>query len=224
MKSIAEVIATKKLILWDFDGCFCDSEPIHCQAYTRAFAEYGHTINKAEYFETFTHTGGGIAKEIENYNLTCNSEEIRIAKAKYYWELISNGQAKLFPEISEILLKLQQLNIKSVIASNSSKKEIELILSHLTEKVSIEKIFGLQPGLRKKPFPDIFNHALSTLEISPKDALVIEDSERGLLAARDAQCDAIWVKTYLTEDFNSNAPHLGKITHGELLAVLNNIV
>ena len=223
MKHIAHILSKKKVVLWDFDGCFCDSEPIHYQAYAQAFAKYGHTINKTEYFETFTHTGGGIPKEIENYKLTCDPEEIRNAKAKYYWEFISQGQAKLFPEMPEILSKLQQLNIRSVIASNSSKEEIELILSQLKEKVSIEMIFGLIPGLRKKPFPDIFNHALSSLKMNSSDAVIIEDSERGLLAAQSANCDALWVKTYLTENFNSTAPYLGKITHGELLGILNSI-
>lgn len=222
MKNIANIILQKKIVLWDFDGCFCDSEPIHYQAYAKAFATYGHTINKEEYFNTFTHTGGGIAKEIENYNLNCNPEKIRIAKAKYYWELIEQGQAKLFQEIPKIISKLEKHNIKSVIASNSSKEEIKLILSQLEEEIPIE-IFGLIPGLRKKPSPDIFNHALSLLNIKPHEALVIEDSERGLIAAQNAHCDAIWVKTYLTEKFTTNAPYLAKITHAELFELLNRV-
>jgi HAD superfamily hydrolase (TIGR01509 family) len=223
MSDIATILSQKKVVLWDFDGCFCDSELVHYQAYAKAFAEQGHTVDKTEYIETFTHTGGGIAKEVENYKLTCDQEKVRVAKAKYYWDLISSGTAKLFPEMPQIISGMHKLNIKSVIASNSSREEISLILSQ-NKNVSIENIFGLLPGLRKKPFPDIFNHALSSLNMNPKDALVIEDSERGLIAAQAAGCDAIWVKTYLTEKFSSNVPYVGKITHAELLAILNKIV
>lgn len=223
MKQITEIISQKKVFLWDFDGCFCDSEPIHYQAYAKAFSKYGHNIDKVEYFNTFTHTGGGIAKEVENYKLTCDPEDIRLLKGKYYWELISQGKAKLFPEMPQILSQLEKLNIKSVIASNSSKEEIELVLSLLEEKVHVQTIFGLVPGLRKKPFPDIFNHAISSLNIKPNEALVIEDSERGLLAAQSAQCDAVWVDTYLTNSFNSSAPYLGKVTHAQLLSILKSI-
>ena len=71
---------------------------------------------------------------------------------------------------------------------------------------------------------DVLTELLSKalLEITP-ELVIIEDSERGLLAAQSANCDALWVKTYLTENFNSTAPYLGKITHGELLGILNSI-
>ena len=42
------------------------------------------------------------------------------------------------------------------------------------------------------------------LKINSKDAFVIEDSERGLIAAQGAQCDALWIKTYLTDNFSQN--------------------
>ena len=223
MNNIPSILLQKKAVLWDFDGCFCDSEQIHFDAYEQAFKMVGHSINKDEYFETFTHTGGGIAKEIENHNLTCDLKEVAQYKKNFYFDLISAGKAKLFPEIPEIIALLNQMNIKSVIASNSSNQEIELILSKLDEKVKLENIFGLVPGLRKKPFPDIFNHAIKQLNIAPNEALVIEDSERGLYAAKDAQCDALWIKTYLTDRFHSNAPYLAKISHEEFLSLLRSM-
>ena len=221
MTHLKHILNGKTHILWDFDGSFCDSETIHFEAYAKAFALAGHSINKDEYFTTFTHTGGGVAKEIENYNLSCDPEEIKINKIKFYNELITQGQAKLFPEMPLILKKLSQLNIKNVIASNSPKSEIELILSKLDEKVHVDAIFGLEAGLRKKPFPDIFNHALATLNISPKQSLVIEDSERGLIASKNAHCQAIWIETHITEKYSSTAPYLAKISHRKFLSQLN---
>lgn len=213
-------IFSKKIVMWDFDGCFCDSEPIHYEAYAKAFAAQGHLLNKEEYFATFTHTGGGVDKEIENHKLNCDGEKVKKDKAAYYWELISKGKALLFPEIPQIINLLNKLNIRSVIASNSPKKEIEIILSFSKETVAIDEIFGIEPGLRKKPFPDIFINALNKLNIEPKNALVIEDSERGLSAAQSANCEALWIKTYLTEKFSSQAPYLAKLTHAELLQAL----
>jgi beta-phosphoglucomutase len=221
MAELSKILLEKKIILWDFDGCFCDSENVHFNAYNKAFKKFGHTINKDEYFNTFTHTGGGIAQEIKNHNVECDPEQIRKDKLKYYKEFIQAGEAKIFQEIPEILRRLYSLGIKNVIASNSSKEEIEIILSHSNEKILIDNIYGLSAGLRKKPHPDIFNHALEKSGFSPSDALIVEDSERGLIAARDANCDAIWVKTYLTEKFSTTIPHLAKISHKDILSLIS---
>lgn len=220
MTTLFSKIQGKKAFLWDFDGCFCDSEQVHLLAYSKAFEHFGHKVDPQEYFHTFTHTGGGAAKEIENYGLSCSKEEIRLLKDKYYWELISQKQAHLFKEIPSILEQLQRLGIKSVIASNSKAQEINLILSQVPEKVFLDAVIGIEPGMRKKPSPDIFLKALKELEISAEHAMVVEDSERGLQAAQAAGCQAIWVKTHLTEQFESQAPYLAKISHADLLKLL----
>jgi HAD superfamily hydrolase (TIGR01509 family) len=220
MTTLFSKIQSKKAFLWDFDGCFCDSEHVHLQAYSKAFAHFGHTVNSEEYFHTFTHTGAGAAKEIEKYSLSCTKEEIRKLKDEYYWELIQQGQALIFPEIPKILHELQKLGIKSVIASNSRAEEINLILSQMPEKVELDFVVGIEPGMHKKPSPDIYNKALAMLNIKPHEAMVLEDSERGLQAGYSAGCNAIWINTPVSEKFESRAPYLAKITHAELLKLL----
>ncbi len=220
MLNLKHKILSKKAILWDFDGCLCDSERIHFLAYAKAFAHIGHTLNEYEYYETFTHTGAGVAKEIETYNISCNLEEIRMDKAKHYWELISKGAAQIYTEIPEILSILKRNGHVNAIASNSPASEINLILSQQKEKLCIDHVIGIEPGMRKKPYPDLYLKALEVLKISPSEALVIEDSERGLLAAQAAGCDALWIKTNLNERFETKADHLSRLTHEQLLQII----
>ncbi len=220
--SITQIIYSKKAILWDFDGCVCDSEEIHYQAYAQAFRHFNHEVNKNEYFHTFTHLGGGVALEAKNYNLTLPDNEVKKLKAQYYLELLKKGKAVLFPEIFKIIPQLQRSNIKNVIASNSPRHEIELILKQGNASHLFNDIIGLEKGLQKKPAPDIFLKALEKHKLSAKDVIVIEDSERGLLAASAAGCKAIWVKTLINECFeSSDAPHLAKLTHKELLSYVD---
>ncbi|KAB8028505.1 HAD family hydrolase [Fluviispira multicolorata] len=220
MLDLKHKILSKKAILWDFDGCLCDSERIHFLAYAKAFAQFGHTLNEYDYYDTFTHTGAGVAKEIETYNISCNLEEIRKEKAKHYWELISKGAAKIYPEIPEILSILKINGHVNAIASNSPAEEINLILSQQKDKLCIDTVVGIEPGMRKKPFPDLYNKALNVLNISPSEALVIEDSERGLLAAQTAGCEAIWIKTDLNDRFETKANHFSRLTHKQLISIL----
>jgi len=221
MKNLKQIIMSKKAILWDFDGCLCDSEHIHFLAYEKAFLKYNHTLNEHEYFETFTHTGAGVTKEIEKYQIYCNPEDIRADKAIHYWNFISNKQAKIFNSIPEILSIIKNHKIINLIASNSPAKEINLILSqnkHVEE--NIDSIVGLEPGMQKKPAPDLYLKALSLLNLLPCDVIVIEDSERGLLAAQAAECEAIWIKTPFNLRFKTKAPYIAELHHLELLNVL----
>lgn len=82
-------------------------------------------------------------------------------------------------------------------------------------------IVGLEKNLKKKPAPDIFLAALSLLNTDAKDALIVEDSERGLLAAQAACCDAIWIKTPINQKFYTPVPHLAELTHRELLTYVD---
>lgn len=221
MKNLKQKILNKKAILWDFDGCLCDSERIHFLAYEKSFAQYNHILNEFEYFETFTHTGGGVAKEIEKYNIKCDPDNIRTEKSKYYWDLISEKQAKIYPEIYEILCIIKKNGIINTIASNSPSKEINLILSqNPREKQLIDLVVGLEPGMRKKPSPDLYNKALSDLNLKPSEVLVIEDSERGLIAAHQAECESIWIRTPLNTRFETTIPHIASITHEQMLSIL----
>lgn len=218
-----QLISSKKVFLWDFDGCVCDSENIHYEAYAQAFRHFGHEVNPKEYFTTFTHTGGGIAKEIENYKLSCPPGAIRALKDQYYSELIQACGHKIFPEIPAIVTKLRELGIKNVIASNSPKHEIQVILEQNSADGLFEMIVGLEPGLNKKPAPDIFLKALANCSVTPEEGLVIEDSERGLMAANAAGCQAIWIKTPCNEDLSTNVPHLAMLTHQELLNAIQSV-
>lgn len=223
MSFLKNKILNKKAILWDFDGCLCDSEQVHYLAYAQAFLKYQHNLNEDEYYNTFTHTGGGVVKEIETYQLTCDPESIRKDKAKFYWNFILNEKAKFYPEIPKTLHIMKRHNIINAIASNSPAKEIELIISQYKEEnLPFDMIVGLEPGMRKKPFPDLYNKALENLKILPSEALVVEDSERGLLAAHEAGCEAIWIKTSLNERFSTKAPYIARMTHLELLEMLSN--
>jgi beta-phosphoglucomutase len=221
MKNLKQKILNKKAILWDFDGCLCDSERIHFLAYEKAFLQYKHRLNEYEYFETFTHTGGGVAKEVETYNIKCDHDTIRKEKAKHYWELISKKHAIIYPEIPEILEIMNKHKIINAIASNSPSTEINLILSQYQEKkLPIDLIVGLEQGMRKKPFPDLYLKALLQLSLQPSEVLVVEDSERGLIAAQKAGCESIWIKTPLNERFETNTPHIARLTHSQILNIL----
>lgn len=207
---------------WDFDGCFCDSEPAHKKAYILAFQEVGHKLDEESYFEIFTHLGAGPRYVIEKHNLKITEQEVRSKKCKIYEEIIKTGEAKIYPEIPKILEKLCDKGVVNFIVTNSPEADIRTILSQ-HNPLPIAKILTPVDGIRKKPHPDIYLKALEVAGISAESAIVVEDSQRGLQAAEGAGIDAVWISTENSEKFQSEAAYLKKLTHKELLQELNNV-
>lgn len=223
---ISSLISKKSIFLWDFDGCFADTESLHFEAYSQAFAKIGHKLTESEYYPSFTHLGDGTASEIQKYGLDTTIEEINNLKKDYYWQIINTQKVTLFPEIEDIVTLLVGLhggNGRIAIASNSPAKEIEVILKRAGYRGPMHAIIGRSENLRKKPAPDIFLHALKMLNAKSEDALVFEDSQRGLAAASAANCEAVWLRTIYNSELSTTVSFAAQCSHLELLSQLKGL-
>jgi HAD superfamily hydrolase (TIGR01509 family) len=207
----------KRFYIWDFDGCFCNSEPYHFLAYDKAFKDYGHCIDKSEYFLNFTHLGLGLKNEIETHNLNCDPKALKDKKNKYYMEYIENGEIKIFEIMANILSLIKSFGAKIAIASNSPAYEIEKILEKTQLRGSLDLIQGYEENLKKKPEPDIFLAAMKKLSANKDNSVIFEDSQRGLMAAQRSSCKTnIWIRTQENKSLETDVPYAASLTHAEL--------
>lgn len=90
------------------------------------------------------------------------------------------------PGIHSLLETLHKSNIRLAIASASSNREIENVTKTLGIHKYFDKFISVSQIARPKPAPDVFLTALEKLGVSAKEALVIEDTQDGTLAATEA--------------------------------------
>jgi HAD superfamily hydrolase (TIGR01509 family) len=69
--------------------------------------------------------------------------------------------------------------------------DFEDFFSYVAAKNSIERV---------KPYPDIFLHVAKKINTAPENCLVIEDAEKGILAANSAGMKSIAVPNKYTMD------------------------
>lgn len=219
-----ELILSAECYLWDFDGCFADTETLHFLAYREAFARVGHTLSESEYYPSFTHLGDGTGREIALHRLNVSEEEIVRSKAEVYARLIRQNSVVCFAETLPIIRYMRSRGAKVAIASNSSQEEIQVVLASANFPIAeLDLIVGKQTNLRKKPAPDIFLYALTQLGCAPERALVLEDSNRGLQAAAAAGCAAVWIRTRYNEGLKTSQPHVRSLTHTQLLKAFESL-
>lgn len=97
------------------------------------------------------------------------------------------------PQIRELLQELKAGNIKCGVASSTKTELVEKYLKQAELNGFFDVVIGGDKVKVSKPEPDIFIYACERLNVSPMKALVLEDSENGIRAARTAGIPVICI-------------------------------
>lgn len=196
-------------ILFDFDGLILDTEtPIFC-AWQQIYDEFACSLTVAEYASCL---GSSYLAFNPFHDLQKKSgkviveAEIQPRLSAIYNDLIAQNDA--LPGIRDLLAAAPRLGIRTAVASSSSRDWIEKHLTRLGLLSSFEIIRTRDDVQRIKPEPDLFLAALEGLGIEAEQAVVLEDSPNGILAARRAGVFAVAVPGPLTCDLPLNDPDL----------------
>lgn len=179
------------LVIFDCDGVLVDSEIIAAEVDAAALTSVGYAIDGAEVARRFAGLTGReifarVAAELGR-PLPDDLEERTKAE-------IDRRLAAELEVIEGVREAIEALGLPVCVCSNSSPERIAASLT----KTRLDDLFGervfsavaVREG-RPKPAPDVYLHAAETCGVDPHDAIVIEDSEHGVAAARAAGMSVI---------------------------------
>ena len=195
----------KEYILFDNDGVLVETENWYYEASKRALREFfDYEISFDEYMGIMT-SGGGVWSVLEGVS----KQHIIKARDKrnlYYQEYLQNKNI-LIDGVTEVLAQLAK-RYKMAIVTTSRRVDFELIHSGrgIVDFMDFVLCEGEYP--RAKPHPDPYLKGLQQYGAKPAQAIVVEDSQRGLIAAHDAgiECVVVHNEFTKTQDF-SKATH-----------------
>jgi HAD superfamily hydrolase (TIGR01509 family) len=178
-------------IIFDLDGLIADTEPLHCRAYQIAFAERGVELNANEYAEHWVRNGKGIVDWVESRGLALDPHGLRVRKSEHYLTLLESSLRPMEGAM-ELLEALQGIR-RMALASSSYRDAIDGVLAGLQIAPYFEAIVSGLDVANVKPSPDIFLKAARDLAVDPSECLVLEDAEKGVIAAHRAgmRCVAV---------------------------------
>lgn len=180
-------------VLFDMDGVIVDSEPINLRIIGDIYDEIGVDVpedvhlsslgvNSIEWWTFILNTYGN------NNNYTpeelYDKERTRILK----YMMNPETDKGYFENLAIVLRKLKEKGFKTAIASASHYDIINSILKQGNLEDYFDTVVSaIDPNVKRgKPEPDIFLYAANKLNALPEECIVIEDSERGLEAAKKA--------------------------------------
>jgi len=186
-------------IIFDFDGVIVNSEPLWFKAATLSLDKLKYNYNKKI---TYKETIGMVSEKVWNLLLKQDlTSQQKIKLDNYYrknLEVLFEKNLKLSRGIKNFL---KRNNLPIRIVSNAPTKYIQKSLKKFKIDIFKKKqIISCSGILLPKPKPDGYLKAISDLELSRKNVLVIEDSDTGIAAAKAAKIKNIIRHTHNNEN------------------------
>jgi HAD superfamily hydrolase (TIGR01509 family) len=190
-------------VIFDLDGLLADTEKLHLSAYQTVFSELGFELSDEEYANHWIRNGKGTDAFIAQKNLAIDPNFVRSEKACIYKKLVSSS-AMPMPGARELLCSLQGRKTMAL-ATSSHPKDANAVLNALDFEDFFFCVATKSSVERVKPYPDIFLYVANEMNIPPENCVVLEDAEKGILAADAAGMKSIAVPNIHTKgnDFSN---------------------
>lgn len=188
----------KQVAIFDMDGLFVDSERIYAEGWKQGFKECGVIVPEG-FVESLTgqSSAANDAKIISLLNDSELAKKIRVVREQYYQEKLNNSEIKLGKFAKELAEILKDKGFKVILASSSTKKRIDELLSQNDACDVFDAIVCADQVQKLKPAPDIYLAALNCFDTNSEDAIAFEDTIVGATAAVTAGIDVCLVSELL---------------------------
>jgi len=187
-------------IIFDLDGLLSDTETLHMKAYQFVLNKYGISLGQIEYQDHWIRDGLGIKDYIKNNNLQFSADQLREEKAIVYQHLL-DCELNEMPGAKILLEKLFKKK-RLALASSSYKKDVLKVLNNLQIINYFEIIATGNDVKNVKPKPDILIYVANLMNVNTSECIVIDDAEKGIIAAYAAGMRSIAIPNKFTSNNN----------------------
>jgi HAD superfamily hydrolase (TIGR01509 family) len=182
-----------KLAIFDMDGLMFDTERVALNSWLKAGQVCGYDITEKIILEFAGRNKFDIGLIFKKYfGEDFPYERVRAERFADSDKLLEK-EVPIKEGLFELLDYLDELGIRKVVATSSGRDRAEWLLSTAGILNRFDTIICGDEITKGKPEPEIFLKACEKMNVDPKDAVVLEDSEPGLLAASRAKIKCILV-------------------------------
>jgi HAD superfamily hydrolase (TIGR01509 family) len=215
-----------RALVFDFDGLILETEIPVLESWRKVYEEHGvvlpmetwmETIGTADHdFDPFGHLQELVGRPLER-------EPIQAARIQHR-DAILHAQDML-PGVRDYLDEARRLGLKLAVASSSRRQWVVGHLERLGIHAHWEAVLTADDVARTKPDPELYTAAVRALGVEPKHALALEDSQNGVIAAKEAGMWCVAVPGVLTRemDFSRADLRIGSMSEMPLADLLTRL-
>ncbi len=186
-------------VAFDMDGLMFDSEPVYYEISHRLLLSRGKTMTQ----ELANAMMGlrrlealGVMRQW--HGLEDSIDALADERDRLYRELIESSLRPM-PGLLDLLAALHRAGIPRCVATSAPRAYAEQAIARWSLEGSFSFVLAAEDVTRGKPDPEIYLTAAARMGIGPERMLVLEDSQTGLRAAKNAGARCVVVP----HDFNS---------------------
>ncbi len=186
-------------LIFDFDGLILDTEVSSFQTWQEIYAEHNCDLP----FDTWAVCIGGSAHTFdpcdyleEQLGRPVPREELRLRRCQRHIALVETQS--LLPGVQEYIRAAKRLGLKLGVASSSSHEWVDNHLARLGVLTYFDSIKCANDVKHSKPAPDLYLASLAALGVRADEAIALEDSPNGVLAAQRAGIFCIAIPNPIT--------------------------
>ncbi|BAK73809.1 HAD family phosphatase [Arcobacter sp. L] len=193
----------KKYILFDNDGVLVHTEPLYFKANIQALKEYFNIELELEEYMKIMSEGTTVWQKALNNGFSFAEVEIARNKRNEYYQTFLRTENILIDGVKDVLKELSK-DYKMGIVTTSRRVDFEIIHKNLGIVDFMDFVLCEEDYNFAKPHPEPYLKGLELFNANKKEAIVVEDSTRGLSSAYKAGIECVIVKNEftLTQDFS----------------------
>jgi HAD superfamily hydrolase (TIGR01509 family) len=210
----------KKYILFDNDGVLVHTEPLYFKANIQALKEFFDVELEFEEYMKIMSEGTTVWQKALNKGFSFTEVEIARNKRNEYYQNFLKTENILIDGVKDVLKELSK-DYKMGIVTTSRRVDFEIIHKNLGIVDFMDFVLCEEDYNYAKPHPEPYLKGLELFKAKKSEAIVVEDSTRGLTAAHKAGIECVIVKNEftLTQDFSKASYFIETLK--ELKTILN---
>jgi HAD superfamily hydrolase (TIGR01509 family) len=189
-------ISSLKAVVFDKDGVLADSEAINLRSAFEVFRTHGYDLGPDdEPAIVGKHPVDYVPVLARRFDIGGTEQRRMIDEQDSIYSRIWREQGRLFDGAREALDAVRRTGLGVGLATSSSRREVEEFMDRFELRRSFDITLSLDDVIHAKPAPEVYLSAARLLDIPAARMLVVEDSEHGVRAAKDAGAICVAVRS-----------------------------
>jgi HAD superfamily hydrolase (TIGR01509 family) len=210
----------QKAILWDNDGVLVDTERLFFRANRELFAAHGLELTERAFFDWFLlDNSGGWHLFRDRGHTDASIADIRKERNRLFTALLA-AQEVLARDGMEDIVRTFAVATPMAVVTSSSREHFMLGHRNTTFQKYLRFAVTEEDCATSKPSPEPYLLGAKRLGLLPEQCIAVEDSPRGLAAARAAGMACIVVRSELTVGYGFEGAFAVVESNAELIEAL----
>lgn len=186
-----------RALLWDNDGVLVDTEQLFYEANRDLFRPLGLELTAQHFFDWYLADNCGAWHLLEPPLSAAQAEAHRSERNRQYAARLASEHIPAIDGVADTLAALAP-RVRMGVVTSANADHFDIIHQRLPLRPYFEFVLTHEAYTHSKPSPEPYLLGLERMGVRADEALVIEDSPRGLQAATAAGIRCVILRNALT--------------------------